>query len=105
MTSTDNNGNTYINRNKCRSFNATLTTTLTAMVDQICSEVIVINQTGQAVNVYDGGYDDALNAMQIPDKGTFTFKGVTNSMQLSAATASGSGTLYYRTQYYNTSVQ
>ena len=97
----DNNGSTYYNRNICRSFNLSLNTGLCCLPAQICAEIIVINKTGQTVNVYDQGYSDASNAMQLSAGESFTFRGLTNANQLSAQTTSGVGTLYYRTQYFS----
>lgn len=97
----DNNGSTYYNRNVCRSFNLSLNSGLCCLPAQICAEVIVINKTGQTVNVFDQGYSGATNAMQLANNDTFTFRGLTNANQLSAQTTSGAGTLYYRTQYFS----
>ena len=97
----DNNGSTYYNRNVCRSFNLSLNTGLCCLPAQICAEIIVINKTGQAVNVFDQGYSAASNAMQLSAGESFTFRGLTNANQLSAQTTAGAGTLYYRTQYFS----
>ncbi len=100
-----NNGTTYINRNVCRSFTVGLTTGLSALANQICSEVTILNNTGQSVLFYDGGFDTVSNGFLVEDTQTFTFRGLTNAMQLSAATLSGAGNLSYRTQYYSYSQQ
>lgn len=100
-----NNGTTYINRNVCRSFTVGLTTGLLALANQICSEVVVLNNTGQSVLFYDGGFSAAGNGFLVEDAQTFTFRGLTNAMQLSAATVAGTGNLSYRTQYYSYSQQ
>lgn len=97
----DNNGSTYYNRNVCRSFNLTLNSGLCCFPAQICAEIIVINKTGQTVNVFDQGYSAASNAMQLSAGESFTFRGLTNANQLSAQTTAGAGTLYYRTQYFS----
>lgn len=102
---TDNNGSTYYNRNVCRSFNIGLTTSLLALSAQVCSEVTVINRTGQSVLFFDSGYDNAENGFLLLSGESYVFRGLTNSQQLSAQTQSGSGTLYYRTQYFSNSVQ
>lgn len=101
---TDNNGTSYINRNVCRSFNTTLSTGLAALVNQVCSEVLVMNRTGQNINLFDNSYSDAGNALLLRDGESFILRGITNTNQLSAQTATGSGTLYYRTQYFGTNV-
>lgn len=103
--SDSNNGTTYFNRNVCRSFTVSLTTSLLALANQVCSEVVVLNNTGQNVIFYDSGFAGAANGFLVEDAQTFTFRGLTNAMQLSAATVAGTGDLSYRTQYYSNSVQ
>jgi len=52
----------YVNLNKCRSYKITLAG-LTKLVDQSCSEVIIVNRTGADITVNDSGYSDAANAL------------------------------------------
>lgn len=78
-----------------------LNTGLCCLPAQVCAELILINKTGQNVNVFDQGYNAASNAMQLSANETFTFRGLTNANQLSAQTAAGTGTLYYRTQFFS----
>ncbi|MBC8416717.1 hypothetical protein H8E06_00115 [bacterium] len=92
---------TYVNPNVCRSFNVTATTTLAALTGQVCSEVLIYNKTGQDLKIFDGGYSDGSNAFLIADGDSVTIRGITNANAVSAQTASGSGTIYYRTQYYS----
>ena len=92
---------TYVNPNVCRSFNVTATTALAALTGQVCSEVLIYNKTGQDLKIFDGGYNDGSNAFLIADGESITIRGVTNANEVSAQTASGSGTIYYRTQYYS----
>lgn len=87
----------YVNLNKCRSYKITLAG-LTKLVDQHCSEVIIVNKTGSDILVYDNGFDDAGNAFALGDDETFTFRGITNSDMVSA---SGTGDIYIRTQFYS----
>lgn len=93
---------TYINLNKCRSFNVTLPggAAKTPLVDQVCSEVIIINRTPGDVTLYDSGYDAAENGLLLKTEESMTLRGITNTNQVSAV---GSGSLYYRTQYYSNS--
>lgn len=98
---TDNNGSTFYNINECRSFNQTISATLVALSAQPCSEVILINKTGQSVYIYDSNNFGDETRLLLNNLETFTLRGVTNSAQVSAQTASGSGTLYYRTQYFS----
>lgn len=91
----------FVNTNLCRSFNQSLSTTLTPLSSQVCSEVLVINKTGQGINIYDSGFADTTNNLLIEDDESITIRGITNSDQVSAQTISGGGTLYYRTQYFS----
>ena len=94
----------YVNLNKCRSFNQVISASLLPLADQICSEVVIINRTTQPILVFDGGYTDAQNGFLLAAQESSTFRGVTNSDQVSAiATAGGTGTIYYRTQFYSMS--
>lgn len=101
---TDNNGSTYYNRNICRSFNQPLSTNLVALSSQICAEVIIYNKTGQDVQVYDSGYFNSSNAFILSNNDSFVVRGLTNSAQVSAKTATGGGLIYYRTQYFSSSI-
>ena len=91
----------YQNANVCRSFKQTLTTALTSLSSQPCSEVIIINRTGQNILVYDNNFSSAANEFLLADSESFTFRGITNTSMVSAKTASGSGDIYYRTQYFS----
>lgn len=101
---TTNDGTTYYNSNICRSFNQSLDTNLVALSSTVCSEVVIYNKTGQDILLFDGGYDDSSNGFLISNNDSFVIRGVTNSQQVSAQTVSGGGTLYYRSQFYSSSV-
>lgn len=88
----------YVNRNKCRSFKQTLAGGTTALLDQICSEVIIVNRTGADVLIYDSGYADLANGFLLADLESATFRGLTNTNQVSAA---GTGDIYYRSQFFS----
>lgn len=98
---TDNNGTTFRNINHCRSFNLAISASLQAFTNEICSEVIIVNKTGKDVIIYDGGYIAASNGFLLEDNDTFTIRGITNAMQVSAISAGNGGNLYYRTQWYS----
>jgi hypothetical protein len=98
---TTNNGSTYYNINDCRSFNQIATTGLVALSAYPCSEVILINKSGASIYIYDSSYTNDSNRLVIDNNETFVIRGLTNSSQVSAKTASGSGLLYFRTQYYS----
>lgn len=91
----------FTNINICRSFNVPLSTNLVALSSQICSEVIISNKTGQGVLVFDGGYSTSNNGFLLSADQDFTFRGISNSEQVSAKTVAGAGMLYYRTQYFS----
>ena len=87
----------FTNRNFCKSFNLSLTTNLAGLVDQECSEVVVMSTV--STTYYD--YKNPTVGFIVPANVEFTFRGFTNSNQLSAKGTTTSGTLYYRTQYYS----
>ena len=94
-------GTTYVNPNICRSYSLAASTTLTALTGQICSEVLILNKSGQTLKIFDGGFTQADHCVHLSDGETITIRGCTNSNQVSAQLASGTGTIYYRTQYYS----
>ena len=100
---TDNFGSTYINVNECRSFSQPLTTSLVGLSSQVCSEVIIYNKSGHAMNIYDSNNSLSANRLQLDDKDVVTIRGITNSEQVSAQSVhgAGSGIFFYRTQYYS----
>jgi hypothetical protein len=98
---TSNNGSTYYNINECMSFNQPVTTALVALSATTCSEVILINKTGVSVFIYDTSNFSDSNRLALDNNETFVIRGLTNSSQVSAKTSSGSGLLYFRTQYYS----
>ena len=111
---TSNAGSTYFNTNQCRSFLLHLTTGLTQLSGgfgdargQPCSEVTIYNGTGALVYVYDRAveytasvYNEAYKFM-LSSGESFTFRGLTNVDQVSAKTSSGTGEIYYRTQFFS----
>jgi hypothetical protein len=86
---------TFQNRNVCKTFNITNNGTLKALADQECSEVVVLCPI--ATTFYD--YRNPAVGFLVPANTIFTFRGLTNSNQLSANGASG--LLCYRTQYFS----
>lgn len=98
---TDNNGSTFYNSNECKSFNQNITTSLVSLSAHPCSEVIIINKTGQSVYIYDSDNSNDSNRLLLEDSESIALRGITNSSQVSAKTETGSGTLYYRTQFFS----
>ena len=72
-----------------------------------CSEVIILGPAGGVYIADGGGVRDpqAANSFLLPAGDYFTFRGLTNSDQLSAKQVSGTPTIYYRTQFYGTMTQ
>lgn len=99
-----NNATFFGNKNVCKSFNQFLTTAYKALSTQECSEVIVVNKTGDTIQIYDLA-SPLGSPMLMDDNDTFTFRGVTNSNQLSAkgtlANLLSTTPLYYRTQDFS----
>lgn len=91
----------FQNINTCRSFQLSCTTALTPLTSQVCSEVIIYNQTGTLLEIYDQGYTAADNAFILSANDSFVVRGITNSDQVSAKCTTGSGTFCYRTQYFS----
>jgi len=114
---TTNSGNSYFNNNECRSFNIRLGTGMKRLsgidstapfLGQLCSEVYIVNKTGQTVTLFDRsdawGDAEAINVSRgflLDDNDSITLRGLTNVNQVSAKTGSGAGTLYYRTQFFS----
>jgi hypothetical protein len=83
----------YQNRNFCKSFFLNGSNTKTMLSDQLCSEVIVRP-------LADYTFFDHQNpsvGFLVKANTEFTFRGLNNSSELSAT---GSGDLYYRTQFF-----
>lgn len=85
----------FTNRNVSITFNITNNGTLKVLADQECSEVVVLCPV--ATTFYD--YRNPSVGFLVPANTVFTFRGLTNSNQLSANGASG--ILCYRTQYFS----
>lgn len=102
----------FTNKNICKNKSATLNaSTYVELSDQECSEIVVVGPTG-GVHISDGGgtgngVADPTDstAVLVPADTVFTFRGITNSNDLSAKSGSGTPTLTYRTQFYSSLVQ
>tara|TARA_R100000664_G_C2640770_1_gene65895 strand:+ start:112 stop:459 length:348 start_codon:yes stop_codon:yes gene_type:complete len=97
----------YFNINQCRSFAQTIVTTaVTQLTAQPCSEVILVNRTGATLSAFDQNYIGTDNktvsafAMSVKNDESFTFRGLTNSDQLSVI-GSAAGVVYFRTQFFS----
>ena len=95
----------YYNMNDCMSFKLSLgSSTLTALTSYPCSEVIIVNKTGNNITVFDNNNFGAANAFLLSNNESFTFRGITNTSMVSASAASA-GDIYYRTQFFSSNPQ
>lgn len=95
-----NNGSTYFNINQCRSFNLIVGTAMTKLSSQPCSEIELHNHTGGILSAYDNGYSGEEFAYRVDIGERVTLRGLTNSDQVSAKSATA-GRLFYRTQFFS----
>ena len=111
---TTNAGTKYFNRNQCRSFEQEITNSAHTKLSgasptggQLCSEVLIINKSGQTLHLYDraelytNGIPEDEYRLTISNNDTVTLRGLTNVDQVSAKTAASSGFITYRTQYFS----
>ena len=92
----------FTNINECRNKSITTSASYQELANQECSEIIVLGPT-DGVYIADGaGVRDPLaaNAFLVPAGEFVTFRGLTNSNELSALRGSGNQTMYYRTQFF-----
>lgn len=83
----------FFNKNICRSYSLVLSASTTQILsNQECSEIIAVGATTTIVIDQFGG------EFTVPTNTYMTFRGITNSNQLSAR---GTGTMSYRTQLYD----
>ena len=95
-----NNGSTYFNINQCRSFNLIISTSMTKLSSQPCSEIEIHNLTGGVLSAYDNGYSGEEFAFRLDNGERVTLRGLTNSDQVSAKAATA-GRIFYRTQFFS----
>lgn len=95
---------TFVNRNLCASFNMPISTNFVALSSINCGEVYIFNNTGQNLLVNDFDSSDATKNFLIANGSNFTFRGITNSNQVSAKTSTGTGMIYCRAQYFSQNV-
>lgn len=91
----------FTNINQCFSFTETYSTNLKRLSSADCSEVIIYNNSGAKLLVFDNNNSAAANSFVVPPSGVMTFRGITNSQQVSAQTDVGTGSISYRTQYFS----
>tara|TARA_R110000772_G_scaffold234221_1_gene345808 strand:- start:190 stop:513 length:324 start_codon:yes stop_codon:yes gene_type:complete len=98
--STTVDGSTFYNRNQCRSFKQTVSTSLTQLSATICSEVIIVNRTPGDILIYDNDNASEENSFLLATGESFTFRGLTNTCVVSTIALSA-GDIYYRSQYFS----
>ena len=92
----------FTNINECKNKNITLSTSYQELANQECSEIIVLGPT-DGVYIADGASVRdplAANAFLVPAGDYVTFRGLTNSNELSALRGGSNSVMYYRTQFF-----
>jgi len=99
--------NTYVNRNKNFQFNISITNSaFTQLSSHPCSEATITNRSGNPLFIFDGSQTgqtayslEQHRAMVLNANDSMTFRGITNSDQLTGKTSSGTGLVYVRTSF------
>jgi hypothetical protein len=99
--STNNNGTIFFNENSGRSYNLSATSSLQSLINQPCSEVIILNKTGSDLFINDNNFFALSCSFVIGNGESIRIGGVTNSNQISARITTGVGLIYYRTQNFS----
>ena len=120
-TPTSNSGSEYFNINQCRSYGMRLagSSALTCLsstdtgghgAGMPCSEVIIQNRTGGDITIFTNNFGPFASGSPqgaggsrgfvLEDNDQFTFRGLTNVNEVSAA-AKSAGMIYYRTQFFS----
>ena len=94
------------NLNICSSFTETYSTNLKKLSAAQCCEVDIYNLGTGPLLVYDNDSLSqptlsAVSSFTVPPSTNYTFRGITNSEQVSAKFGSGGGLVSYRTQYFS----
>lgn len=101
MPITDNNGSQFYTLNLSKSFLQTVASTFTPLSAFVCSEVLIINRGSSAINIYDNNEFSDSFSLQLSAGESVTFKGISNSNQVSAKTPSGTAQINYRVSRFN----
>ena len=94
------------NLNICNSFTETYSTNIKKLSAAQCCEVDIYNLGNGPLLVYDNdsltqASISAFSSFTVPPSTNYTFRGITNSEQVSAKFGSGGGLVCYRTQYFS----
>lgn len=90
----------FININKCYSFQVIASTSAKALSAFTASEVLIINQSGGPLTIYDVNITDDGRAIQIEDTQSIVIRGLTNTESLSVKSAT-TGSVWCRSAYYS----
>ena len=90
----------FININKCYSFKQIASTSAKALSAFTASEVLIINQSGGPLTIYDVNITDDGRAVQIEDTQSIVIRGITNTESLSVKSAN-EGPVWCRSAYYS----
>lgn len=66
---------------------------------QPCSEIVITNRTGGIIYIFDNAYSGVIHGMLMKNDETMTFRGITNSIVVSASGTAGD--IYYRTAFFS----
>lgn len=90
------------NNNVCYSQTETFGTTLKQLSSFACSEVLISNYSSSPLYVYDNNNNgNIMYSFVLPPSARETFRGITDSAQVSAQFISTPGLVSYRTQYFS----
>ena len=92
----------YKNKDNPKSFKQEINGTLTKLNHWECSEVVIINRSGDSILIFDNNNVDPDDHLLILDGESMTFRGLTNSESVSALTENGAtGDIYVRANFYS----
>lgn len=105
---------TFVNKNESSTFNMTISAVeafggLHQLSSFHASEVLIKNNSGQDLYIYDNGltsetfadvYQDSRRFL-LQNSESMVLRGITNTSQVSARLASGGGTVYFRSAFFS----
>ncbi len=93
---------TFVNRNQSYSFNLTLHNVLCGFPGFTASEVLIKNNSGGNLTIFDNDRKNAEDGFVLLDSESIVLRGVSNTNQVSAQGASiTDGTVYARSAYFS----
>lgn len=101
MPISDNNGSVFYNTDFSKSFNQTIGTGFTKLSAHVCSEVLIINRTGDDLYIYDNNNFSDTNRLLVLDDESIVLRGISNSDSVSARVGTTPGVIYWRAQMYS----